>query len=313
MSMLPAWAVTPDLQVDILPDIVQIRGEKPEGVRKMRNTRAFAFLVLCLALLSSCGVRQTYTDPEGPVYSGDHAPAPGEFTGALKVVSYNIAMGQRTNLAVREFWEVAEIRDADVILLQEMDARGAGAIAESLGCDYVYYPSVVHVKHGRDFGTAVLTRWSITAHRKIILPYHDPVRKSRRAITVAEIRAGGLDILAVSAHTETAWMSLDRRVAQSDSLVRSLVSEHDHAIVGGDFNTFSSDALDALDGFFERAGFSRATTGVGSTAGWGPLDLFELELDHIYTLGFEVLDAGKVWEAHASDHKPVWAVLRPLD
>jgi len=300
----------PDLPVDILADIVQIRGERPGTDENMRKPRAAFLVAMVLVLLASCSVRKTYTDPEGPVYSGDYCPVPAEFTGTLKVVSYNIALGEQTGLAVREFWETPEIRDADIILLQEMDAAGAGALAESLGYDYVYYPSVVHVKHGKDFGTAVLTRWCITSHRKVVLPYEDPVRKSRRAITVAEIGAGDQLAIVMSVHTETAWMNIDRRVAQADSLVRSLVGDHRYAVVGGDFNTFSWDAIDALDGFFERAGFIRATEGIGSTARWGPLGLFELELDHIYTRGFDVVEAGKVWEAQASDHKPVWAVIR---
>ena len=277
----------------------------------MRNLRSIALLTLILPLLVSCGVRRTYTDPEGPVYYGDFCPVPPEFSGTLKVVSYNIALGERTGLAVREFWEAPDIRDADVILLQEMDGAGAAAMAESLGYDYVYYPSVVHVKHDKDFGTAILTRWCITSHRKVLLPHQDPVRRSRRALAVAEISAGDMEVVVISAHTETAWMSFDRRVAQADSLVRSLVGAHKYAVVGGDFNTFSWQAVEALDGIFEKAGFVRATAGIGSTARWGPLGIFELELDHIYARGFEAVSAGKVWEAEASDHKPVWTILRP--
>jgi endonuclease/exonuclease/phosphatase (EEP) superfamily protein YafD len=42
-----------------------------------------------------------------------------------------------------------------------------------------------------------------------------------------------------------------------------------------------------------------------------PLGIFRLEMDHIFSRGFEVLETGKVDEAGASDHKPVWAVLKP--
>jgi endonuclease/exonuclease/phosphatase family metal-dependent hydrolase len=269
-------------------------------------------IVLVLLLLTSCGVRRTYTEPGGPVYEGEHCDVQTEFCGTLRVVTYNVALSERVALAIEEFREIPELSGADIILLQEMDSEGAAAIAESLGCDYVYYPSVVHAKHGRDFGTAVLTRWQIASHRKLVLPYQDPIRRSRRAITVTEVAVGGHRVLVSSVHTETAWMSIDRRVAQADSLVRSLVGDHPFAIVGGDFNTFSWEALEMLDGMFQRAGFYRATTGVGSTAEWGPLHIFELELDHIYVRGFNVLEGGKVREAHASDHKPVWVVLEMI-
>jgi endonuclease/exonuclease/phosphatase (EEP) superfamily protein YafD len=278
---------------------------------KVRHSRTIIPIGLVLLCLASCGVRRTYTEPGGPVYEGDHSHERAEFTGTVKVVSYNIALGERTGLAVGEFREIPELRDADIILLQEMDPAGAAAMAESLEYDYVYYPSVLHVKHGKDFGTAILTRWLIVSHRKVMLPYEDPIRKSRRAITVAEVTAGAQHALVASAHTETAWMNIDRREAQADSLVRSLVGGHRHAIVGGDFNTFSWEALETLDAVFGRVGFERATAGIGPTAEWGPLDIFELELDHIYVRGFDVVEAGKVSEAHASDHKPVWAVLKP--
>jgi endonuclease/exonuclease/phosphatase family metal-dependent hydrolase len=264
-----------------------------------------------MLLAVSCGVRKTYTEAGGPVYEGDYSPEPAEFRGTAKVVSYNISMGERVDLAVREFRGIPELRDADVILLQEMDAAGAGAMADSLGYDYVYYPSVLHVKHGKDFGTAILTRLPIVSHRKIVLPYEDPVRKSRRVITVADVAAGVEQVLLVSTHTETAWMSIDRRVAQADSLVRSIVGAHRYVVVGGDFNTYSWEALEELDAIFLRAGFIRATEGIGATAGWGPLNIFELELDHIYVRGFDVVEAGKAWEAQASDHKPVWAIIEP--
>jgi endonuclease/exonuclease/phosphatase family metal-dependent hydrolase len=281
------------------------------GEERMTKSRAIALVVLTLLLAASCGVRRTYTEPGGPFYEGDHSPGPADLEDTGKVVSYNIAMGEQIDLAVKEFREFPELRDADVILLQEMDAAGAKAMAESLGYEYVYYPSVLHVKHGKDFGTAILTRLPIVSHSKVVLPYEDPVRKSRRVITVAKVASGVHQVLLVSSHTETAWMNIDRRVAQADSLVRSVVGGHQYAVVGGDFNTFSWEALEELDAIFFRAGFQRATAGIGSTARWGPLNIFELELDHIYVRGFDVVEAGKVWEAQASDHKPVWAIIKP--
>ena len=277
----------------------------------MRKSRAAVTIPLVLLVLASCGVRRTYTEPGGPVYRGNYCAAPAKLTETAKVVSYNIALGRRVDLAVEEFRETPELLDADIVLLQEMDPDGTAAMAESLGFDFVYYPSVIHAKHGKDFGTAVLTRFAIMSHRKVLLPYQDPVRKSRRAITVAEVAADVGQVLVASVHTETAWMNIDRRVAQADSLVQSLVGGHRYAIVGGDFNTFSLNALEELDAIFTAAGFRRASAGIGSTADWGPLNLVELELDHIYVRGFEIVESGKVRDAHASDHKPVYVVLKP--
>ncbi len=281
------------------------------NIERMKRAPIAFFLLSGLLCAASCSVPKTYTSPEGPVYEGAYSCETRRTAGKVTVVSYNIALGERIDLAVAEFRGAPALRCADIVLLQEMHPEAVRAMAESLGYDYVYYPSVVHVKHGKDFGTAVLTRWPIVSHRKLLLPYEDPVRGSRRAITVAEVAVGAYEVLVASVHTETAWMNIDKRVAQADSLIRSLTAGRPYAVIGGDFNTFSWEAVEALDAMFERAGFVCATAGVGYTAAWGPLSLFEFEMDHIYVRGFDVVDRGKVWDARASDHKPVWAVLRP--
>jgi endonuclease/exonuclease/phosphatase (EEP) superfamily protein YafD len=49
---------------------------------------------------------------------------------------------------------------------------------------------------------------------------------------------------------------------------------------------------------------------MGATQQLDPLGLLKFELDHIFSRGFEVMSAGKVKEAKASDHIPVWTVLK---
>ena len=43
------------------------------------------------------------------------------------------------------------------------DEMGTAAIAETLGYNYVYFPAAVHVESGQNFGTAVLSRWPLSA------------------------------------------------------------------------------------------------------------------------------------------------------
>lgn len=262
-------------------------------------------------LLLSCAVQKTYTDPEGPEYTGDYCKFEPAFAGSIKVVSYNIKLGRRIEEAIGEFRTFPDLTDADIVLLQEMDPAGVEIFAESLEYDYVYYPTMVHVKHGRDFGNAVLSKWCILDRRKVPLPYEDPVRRARRALTVAVLAVGEHEVWVASTHTETAWLSLERRVSQVDSLVRSMVGEAPYAVIGGDFNTDSARSVGIMEGVFTRAGFERATSGVGPTVEVDPLGIFRLEMDHIFSRGFDVIDAGKVDDVGASDHKPVWAVLRP--
>jgi endonuclease/exonuclease/phosphatase family metal-dependent hydrolase len=269
------------------------------------------FLLAFSLLLLSCAVQRTYTDAEGPEYTGDYCKFEPAFAGSIRVVSYNIKLGSRIDQAIGEFRTLPDLRSADIVLLQEMDPVGVETFAESLEYDYVYYPTMVHAKHGKDFGNAVLSKWCIRDRRKIPLPYEDPVRKARRALTVAVLAVGDHEVWVASTHTETAWLSLEKRVAQVDSLVRSVVGQAAYAVIGGDFNTDSNRSVEIMEQIFTRAGFERATTGLGPTVEVDPLGIFRLEMDHIFSRGFEVLETGKVDEAGASDHKPVWAVLKP--
>ena len=59
-----------------------------------------------------------------------------------------------------------------------------------------------------------------------------------------------------------------------------------------------------------EAGFIRASEGIGYTAQEGPFGVIELELDHIFTKGMTVIDAGKVEATVASDHLPIWLIAK---
>jgi endonuclease/exonuclease/phosphatase family metal-dependent hydrolase len=273
--------------------------------------RILFFLLIACYLLPACAQKKVYTDPEGPVYSGDFSEATPSFQGTLKVVSYNIKLAERVDDAIAELGRVPELSDADIVLLQEMDAEGTRLAAEALGCNFVYYPAVIHVKSGKPFGNAIMSRWPIVDHRKLILPYRDPVRENQRIAAVAVIAVDGMEIIAYSVHTEMVWLDFEKRLAQADSLVRSIAEADDYVIVGGDFNTETEVYLDLLEEMFERAGFLRASEGIGPTARGDPFGIIQPEFDHIFVKGMEVLDKGASPEAQASDHLPIWVKLKP--
>ncbi|MFC1799773.1 endonuclease/exonuclease/phosphatase family protein [Candidatus Eisenbacteria bacterium] len=267
-------------------------------------------LLLPLCLFWGCSQKKVYTDSDGPYYEGAHCEFNPEFTGSIKVVSYNIKLGEEIARAISELTGVPELCGADIILLQEMDPEGTGQIAEELGYNYVYFPAAIHAKHSREFGNAILTRWPITDSWKLLLPHQDPIRKNRRIAAVATIAIDKYEILTYSVHTEMVWLALDERIAQVDSVIRSVSEIYSHVIIGGDFNTESDYYVGVAEDLFEGAGFIRASRGVGPTSKTGPAGLVDLRLDHIFTRGFSVLDKGKVDDMQASDHLPIWVKLK---
>jgi endonuclease/exonuclease/phosphatase family metal-dependent hydrolase len=142
---------------------------------------------------------------------------------------------------------------------------------------------------------------------KVVLPHVHPINQQQRIATRATVRVGQLPVLAYSVHTETFAATAGQRQDQVDALVKDIGVDAPLVVVGGDFNTGSPCSQQYLDNSMESIGLTRATKGIGGTAQYGPV---ELQLDHIYTRGFRVLDAGKVEGATASDHLPIWTLLR---
>ena len=243
----------------------------------------------------------------GPGFVGQLAPRPPESAGRVKVVSYNISFGQETDLAARELAELEELRGADIILLQEMDETGTAQIAHTLGYNYLYYPASIHNRHGRYFGNAILSKWPMKDHGRIVLPHRSPKDGQQRIAVQATAIVDGLEVLVYSVHTETAWLSAGKRADQVESLLSNIDPDHPCVIVGGDFNTLTPGSVKDLENRFEVAGLERASGGAGPTMWFESLGL---TLDHIFVRGMTVLAAGTAHEAASSDHLPVWVVLR---
>ncbi|HYN80492.1 MAG TPA: endonuclease/exonuclease/phosphatase family protein [Gemmatimonadaceae bacterium] len=155
----------------------------------------FAYLLLAASLLAGCRTGRNYPDTEGPRYAGRPAidrpgrPAKGD---TVRVVSFNIAFGRRADSAIALLKSNPALRDADVILLQEMDARSTRRVADALGFWYVYYPAIFSMRTQRDFGNAVLSRWPIVEDRKIVLPHVSRYARTHRT-AIAAIAIFGSD------------------------------------------------------------------------------------------------------------------------
>jgi endonuclease/exonuclease/phosphatase family metal-dependent hydrolase len=273
--------------------------------------RVLLLMLMPLCLSWACSQKRVYTDSEGPYYQGAHSESIPEFTGSIRVVSFNIKLGEEIERAISELSDLPELSGADIILLQEMDPEGTEEIAEELEYNYVYFPAAVHAKHNKEFGNAILTRWPITESWKLLLPHQDPVRRNRRIAAVATIAIDRYEILTYSVHTEMVWLALDRRIAQVDSVIRSVSEIYPHVVIGGDFNTESDHYVRVAEDLFAGAGFVRASKGVGPTARGAPAGLVDLRFDHVFTRGFSVLDRGKARDSKASDHLPIWVELKP--
>lgn len=259
---------------------------------------AAAALAACAgAIASSCAPALNYVEPDRPRYVGHFAVPDTE--PAFRVVTFNVKFAREIDRAARLLREHEELRGADIVALQEMDAGGTERIARALGMDFVYYPAIRHPGSERDFGNAILSRWPLSDDRKLVLPHHSRFRGMQR-IAVSATAATPLGPVRVySVHLETpGGIAAVNRQRQAAAVIRD-AQAYPRVIVAGDLNSR------AVGEVFEWYGFRWVTKDLGST-----ISLFAW--DHVFVRGLHLAgkSAGIVRDNQgASDHLPVWAVL----
>jgi endonuclease/exonuclease/phosphatase family metal-dependent hydrolase len=257
----------------------------------------------------SCKSAKNYLSPQGPKFLGNYATDQPIYEDSIKVITFNIKFSRKIDQAIEEIKNINKLRNADIILLQEMDEVGTEKIAKTLKYNYIYYPATIHMENDKNFGNAILSKWPMENDKKILLPYEVAVGKTRRIAVASTVKIKNLNILVYSAHTATITLSEEKRMSQADYILKSISTEWNHIIVGGDFNTIFSQNVRDLEKIFHQNGFIMATGGAGPTVKKGFLNF---TLDHIFTKGFQVHDTGVVEESQASDHLPLWVVLKPI-
>lgn len=270
-------------------------------------------LILCLGLwlLVGCGVKTGYAPSAVKVYRGAAKhPAPS-VPDSLRVVSWNIQFAEQVPVALEEIQANSDLAGADIILVQEMTREGVEVMAQALGMHHIYGLAAVHPHHKKLFGNGVLSRWPIVGDKAIQLPHETLITGHRRIAVAADISLGGQIVRAISIHTATMVMDLDKRVDQAKAARDSLGDFTGPVIMGGDFNTVTDYEVKLLRQIMRRLRLDTVRLPEGPTIvnkikkipGSVPV------LDHFFVKDFTAGSRGIASETTASDHYPVWAVL----
>ena len=242
-----------------------------------------------------------YLDPLLPRYVTTDGDA-RDLDPALRVVSFNIEEGRRIGRATLALSTHPELRDADVLVLQEMDARGVAAVAAALRMNSVYYPASRQPRGGPDWGNAILSPWPILDAGKVLLPHRSFPNGRARIAVRATVRLPGGPARVYSVHLDAPLgMTPGRRRDQALAVLADAATSPLPVVVAGDFNSH------ALGRLFESNGYCWPTKSVGATT-------HGFSFDHVFVRGRcgspADWTAGVAREVRdASDHRPVWAAL----
>ena len=175
-----------------------------------RASRAFLIAVALATLgAAGCASARNYNHPLGPVVERQAEPPSLPLTRAaipeLRIVTFNIKFGEHIDDAAALLTRDPQMRNTDVLVLQEVDAPGAERMAHAFHMNLAYVPSAVHPSSGRDFGVAILSPWPLDDARKVTLPHQHRFRKLRRAAVAATVHGPLGDVRVYGLHLESQW------------------------------------------------------------------------------------------------------------
>jgi endonuclease/exonuclease/phosphatase family metal-dependent hydrolase len=232
-------------------------------------------------------------------------------------VTYNVHFGEDVKALARAIRGNPQLREADVLLLQEIEShpqeRRAETLAAHLGMHVVYAPA--RLKDKGTHGLAILSRFALRDVQVQALRTYDLGWASRRRIAMnAILDWNGIEVFLANAHLDTR-LTLEQRLEQIRPVIDRSAA-HPRVVVAGDMNTIScwSALLPGIpillpglsqgpdfDTFMRRHGFLTPFSAIGGT---GPLGQ---RLDGIFSRGLSVRGVGKEKSVRVSDHLPLWA------
>lgn len=271
-------------------------------VRLARGWRT-GWLVLVALWPSGCALEPNYLDPDGPRHAADHTLAEPAARPELRVVSYNLEHGREVDTAIAVLG-AEPLVGADLILMQEMNPEAVDRIARAHALRYVYYPA--SIKHGQDWGNAILSRWPLHADHKVLLPHADPYSDTRRIAVGADVDLGEIRLRVYSTHIATPPLGLGARLEQVETILEDAASAG-AVVLGGDFNTSDPGSEDQVLDLAAGHGFTWASDQARDTSRrWG----LDFTLDYVFARGLLAGASGTVSGEVGSDHRPIWVELR---
>lgn len=225
------------------------------------------------------------------------------FLLALRLMTYNV---NYANPDLETTLDAIAKADADVVVLQEVDARWEKALEKRFKTQYAHQIYRLHTRGPG--GLAVLSKDDITTEETLLSPYKGWFFSDRLVI---DSPLGALQILNVHlrpAIDNGSWIkgfftTRSIRLREIKSYWKKIA--HDvPTIIAGDFN---EDPTGNAVAFLENKGLKRADLTGPETWHYvrGKTDALKLNIDHVMVDEHLTTKDGEVLDAGTSDHRPV--------
>jgi len=260
-------------------------------------------------------------DPEAlPCEVAVHDPVPPS-GDRLRVVTFNVHYGADVPALAAAMRGNPHLREADVLLLQEIESHPsddrAAALAQALDLNLAYAPA--RIEGDGTHGLAILSRYPLSDVEVIRLKKYDlGFRGTRRRIAMAAtVEPGGRPVRVYNVHLDTR-LTPEERLTQLEPVVAE-AERQPEALVGGDFNTINAvssllplvpvpvpgfSQAAGIDAYMRSRGFATPFEKIGRT------HRFPMRLDAVYARGVTVEDEGKEMSVDVSDHYPLWVDVK---
>ena len=138
-------------------------------------------------------------------------------------------------------------------------------------------------------------------------PERDDGPNSEQGVFVNGLKTESQTLLIVNVHAINFALGLDAYTAQFEAIGRVINDHRGPLIVGGDFNTWSEQRTQWLEGFLGQFGLA----GISFDPDYRTA-IFSRPIDHVYVRGLEVISS-RVIQVDTSDHNPLWIRVKLYD
>ena len=227
-------------------------------------------------------------------------------------MSWNVAKTNYDAVWVRDYQQIVEAYQPDVICLQEVqldaDSRKLAAIADM---GWQFAPNFKNAFADSYCGVLIGAKAGCIRHRALLSDHSEPIANTPKASIFSEfeIVAHSGRLMVVSVHAIN-FVPLAKFEAQMAAIAAELEQHQGPIVLAGDFNTWSQRRWQSLCNMTQSLGLTPVTF---PSADRSYLKRFLLSppLDHVFYRGFKQVpgEARVIDKPLSSDHNPLFAAL----